>query len=173
MLAAENDARMKTAEWRSIQTAYYARTRSTRLLRINDYEKTHPGVLTDQIATLREGTLDRLWFERIDQLWQKRDGLVKRAGRSRPGGCRRAGRDRPEVDDHPREAEPAAQELEGVTKELEGEMEYTGDAALVTSDESQLAELRRQRDPDLYARWKQAVITSVNRRGELPFLWEP
>lgn len=171
ILERKNDERMKQPQWKSIITAYYSRNPLDALRKIDDYKTSNPGVLTDELNKLREGTLDRLWFERIDQLWLKREEMAARlreldqALEDEPNEAYRLSTIIPEKN-------ALQRKIDAVNDELVKRMGYTAEEAPLITDEAQLAELRKLRDPEFYANWKNSVINHVHRFGELPFAWE-
>jgi hypothetical protein len=162
---------MKSQEWRNITTAYYARDPLDALLRMADYEKLHPGVLTEQLNKLRDGVLDRLWWERIDQLWKKREDLAARMAEVDQALVEETNESYKKSTIIP-EKNTLQRRIDGVNDVLQKEMGYTADKPPLLTDESDLARLRPYRDVEFYSKWKQNVIASVHRRRTLPFEWD-
>jgi hypothetical protein len=170
VLAAKTDERMKTPEWRNITTAYYARNPLDALLRIDDYERTRPGVLSAELAKLRDGVMDRLWFERIDQLWTKREGLAMQLADVELALSEETNESYKKSTILP-EKQALQRKMDSLNDILQKEMGYTADQPPLLTDESDLARLRQYRDDEYYAKWKQNILTTVHRRRTLPFEW--
>lgn len=169
VLATKDDEQMKTPEWEGITTAYY-RDPLGALLRIDDYEKLHPGVLTAQLNTLRDAVVDRLWFERISQLWRQRESLVKELAQVDQALVDETNESYKQNTIIPKKK--ALQDtFNSVSDTLEKEMGYTAPKAPMLHDDNDLSRLRRYRVPDYYKQWKAQVLDSVHRRHVLPFEW--
>ena len=169
VLASKDDPQMKTPEWEGITTAYY-RDPLSALLRMDDYEQLHPGLLTAPLNTLRDGVLDRLWFERIAQLWRDRESLSKQLAQIDQALVDETNDSYKQNTIIPKKKE-LQQKFNSVADTLEKEMGYTAPKPPQLHDDLDLARLRRYRHPDYYKKWKAQILESVHRKHVLPFEW--
>jgi hypothetical protein len=167
VLASKDDPQMKTPEWEGITTAYY-RDPLSALMRMDDYEQLHPGILTAPLNTLRDGVLDRLWFERIAQLWRDREALSKELAQVDQALVDETNDSFKQNTIIPKK-KTLQERFNGVADTLEKEMGYTAPKPPSLHDDLDLARLRRYRNPDYYKKWKASVIDTVHRRHALPF----
>ena len=138
------------------------------ILKYDDYRRLHPGRHAQELDKYTEDALDRLWWQRIDQLWKKRDRLtgdIKKAEQdiaAQPAGAFHNQLVKQKAD---LEAQRAK-----VEETLKGDMAYTSDTGPDLNDPKQLAELAKTRDGAKYADFRKRTLASVRaHHGELPW----
>ena len=160
------------AAWKQVQVARYSPDEAGAIVKFDDYARSHPGQFSAELEALTEKALDRIWFERIEQLCKSREELKAKIA---------------EVDkDLAEESNDAykkrvlaplkeqyAGRLKSVEDVLTGEMKYTAAATPNLVDDAELERLRKQRDAGVYTAWKTSVLAHIRRtHGELPWVSE-
>ena len=131
----------------------------TAILKFDDYRRLHPGRHTKELDKYTEDAANWLWWQRIDQLWKKRNRLT--------GDIKKAEQDiaaQPAGSFH-NQLVKQKEDLEkqrGKTEELlKDEMGYTSDTEPDLKEPRQLQELAKTRDADKYAAFKKRVLQYV------------
>ena len=156
-------------EWKRLDTMRFSPDRLKALIAYEDFEHDHPGAITSQLHLLRDETLDYLWFDRIEQLWKRRDTAATQIKKFDQ-----------EIKDEPNEvfrkttllpAKQAEQKkLNAINDLMVTEMGYTTAAPPDLTDDAQLEQLRKLRDRDYFAQWKKRVVNSIHRQRALPWV---
>jgi hypothetical protein len=167
--AARPDPRLEEPAWKQVQAARFSQDRAKAVLKFDEYARLHPDQFAAQLAEYTDKVMDRVWFERLEQLCREREAL----GRSIQQTDREIAE---ETEDAYKKRvlvplkEKYANRLQAVEEELKSEMKYDAPGAPNLLDDAQLDKLRRQRDPTFYSRWKNRVLAYVRRsHGELPW----
>ena len=134
--------------------------------RMMDYKQTNPGKHEAEINDWTEKKLDMVWWERVDQLFKKRDRLTAAIPKKQQ-----------EIydltDPAEKKKELAAKtemerDLKITTKVLREEMAYEQDSPPNLNDSAQLAQLAASRDAAKYAAWKRSTLSDIKSlRGKL------
>ena len=158
--------------WKQVQTARYSPDEAGAILKFDDYARSHPGQSAVDLEGYTEKALDRIWFERIEQLWKRREelrGKVAEADKDLAAETNDAYKKRvllPLKDEY-------GKLIKSVEEELTQNMKYAGPSAPNLLDEAEMERLRTQRDPAAYAGWKARVLAHIRRtHGELPWVGE-
>jgi len=165
--AVDNDPARQSDEWKAVVEANSGSGRpELALWTIVDYRRLHPGKFESELKQFEDAAFDRLWWERIRDLCEKRDSLAM------------------EIE---RKNSEIAQETEAaykakLEKEKEGlvfrrqaamdaltEMGWTAKAPPNLFDAGQIANLRRQRIAETYEGWKRRVTNSLMKTRGLPW----
>jgi hypothetical protein len=156
--------------WNQVEAARRLNDEGKAILVFDDYARTHPGTAADKIQAYTETMLDRIWFERLEMLCERRDELTKKIVELEK-----------EIAE---ETDPAYKKnvavplrekytsrLENIDEEVTKNMNYAGRSPPNLFDEAELDKLRRARDPQQYASWKSRVLAHIRRtHGELPWV---
>jgi hypothetical protein len=156
--------------WKQVEAARFHKDEAKAILQFDDYARTHPGASADKIQQYTETMLDRIWFERIENLCEQREDLNKK--------IQEVDKDMAEETDaayKTRVLVPLRQQyvtrLQNIDEELTQNMKYVGKATPNLLDEAEIDRLRQGRDPQYYASWKGRVLAHVRRtHGELPWV---
>lgn len=155
--------------WKQVEAARFLKDEAKAILQFDDYARSYPNTASDKIAAYTETTLDRIWFERIENLCEQRDDVNKKIA---------------EVDQEmsvetdatykKRVLVPLRQQyvsrLQNVEEELTNNMKYDRKGTLNLLDDIEIAKLRQTRDPQYYGSWKARVLAHIRRtHGELPW----
>jgi hypothetical protein len=155
--------------WKQVQAARFSQDEAKAILKFDDYAKSHPDQFSSQLAEYTEKAMDRIWFERLEQLCKQRAELGRNIEQTEKEMAE-------ETDDAYKKRvlvplkEKYANRLQTVEEELTKNMKYEGSNAPNLLDDAQIDKLRRQRDPAYYPGWKSRVLAHIRRsHGELPW----
>jgi hypothetical protein len=155
--------------WKQVQTARFSQDEAKAILKFDDFAQSHPGRSSAELEQYTEAAMDRIWFERIEQLCRQRDELTRQIQQTEKETAE-------ETDEayKKRVLVPLKQQyvnrLQSVQEALTKDMKYEATTAPNLLDDAQVEKLRRQRDPAYYAGWKTRVLTHIRRtHGELPW----
>jgi hypothetical protein len=156
--------------WKQVETARFSKDEARAILLFDDYARTNPGTAADKIQAYTEKAIDRIWFERLEQLAEQRDDLAKK--------IQETDRDLVQESDEAykkRVLVPLRQQyvsrLANIEEELTKNMKYEAKTVPNLLDEAEVDALRKTRDPQYYADWKARVLTHIRRtHGELPWV---
>lgn len=156
--------------WKQVEAARFLKDEAKAILQFDDYARTHPGPSADKVQQYTEKMLDRIWFERIENLCEQREELNKKV--------QEVDKDMAEETDaayKTRVLVPLRQQyvtrLRNIDEELTGNMKYTGKATPNLLDDAEIDRLRQGRDAQYYASWKSRVLAHIRRtHGELPWV---
>jgi hypothetical protein len=158
------------AAWKQVEAARRLNDEGKAIILFDDYARTHPGIDADKIQAYTEAKLDRIWFERLENLCEQRDELTKKID---------------ELDKEiAEETDPSykknvavplrekyASQLRNIDEEVTKNMKYAGKSPPNLLDDTELENLRRMRDPQYYASWKARILAHIRRtHGELPWV---
>lgn len=156
-------------DWKQVEMARYLKDEAKAILQFDDYARMRPGTASDKIAAYTETMIDRIWFERIENLCEQREDLNKKIA---------------EVDKEMAEETDAAYKkrvlvplrqqyhsrLQSVGEELKNNMKYDRKDPPNLLDDTDIDKLRKARDPQYYGSWKSRVLAHIRRtHGELPW----
>ena len=135
------------------------------------YRSTYSDDLPADFQLTETGLLDRLWWDRVATLAQRRKTL---AGEVAAAEQEVVQTPLSEVDRRTKLAvkrDDLKQRLAEAERSLSGEMEYAGEGLVDPSDEGQLKVLRASRDPSLFRDWSDRVENTLRRTagGKLPW----
>jgi hypothetical protein len=156
-------------EWKQIEAARFSKDEARAVLLFDDYARTHPNA-ADKLQAYTEKALDRIWFERLEQLAEQREDFAKK--------IEQVDRDMAQETDEAyrkRVLVPLRQQYVGrlatIGEELTKNMKYDGNAVPNLLDDAELEKLRQSRDPQEYAEWKVRVLNHIRRtHGGLPWV---
>jgi hypothetical protein len=156
--------------WKQIEAATFSKDEARAILLFDDYARTNPHTATDKLQAYTEKALDRIWFERLEQLAEQREDLTKK--------IEQADRDMAQESDEAykkRVLVPLKQQyasrLANIEEELTKNMKYEGKTVPNLLDEAEMDKLRKGRDAQYYAEWKGRVLGHIRRtHGGLPWV---
>jgi hypothetical protein len=155
--------------WKQVQAAHYSQDEAKAILKFDDYAQSHPDQNAAQLTEYTDAAMDRIWFERIEQLCRQREELTRQIQQTEKETAE-------ETDEayKKRVLIPLKQkyinQLQSVEEALTKDMRYEGSSAPNLVDDAEIDKLRRQRDPAYYAGWKSRVLAHIRRtHGELPW----
>jgi hypothetical protein len=138
------------------------------IFRLADYQRSHPGQHTPEIDEAMDRKFDQLWWERIDQLFKKRDRLTTDIAKKK-----KALWDETNPDEKKKGLDEVKKMETDLTKSgdiLRKEMDYSGDQPPDLSNGSQLAALAKSRPAPKYEAWKKTTLKYLqNNQGKLPW----
>jgi hypothetical protein len=157
-------------DWKQVESAVHLKDEAKAILQFDDYGRTHPNAPADKLAAFTDQMVDRIWLERVENLCEQREELGRK--------IQETDKDLSEETDEAykkRVLVPLRQQyvnrLQNVEEELTQNMKYTGKTTPNLLDEDDVAKLRRSRDPQYYASWKDRVLAHIRRtHGELPWV---
>lgn len=156
------------AELDDVEAAVIAGNAATAILKIDDYAQRHPGKNQTRLAKFETDCLDRLWWQRITQLCNKRAHLNKDIAQK--------AQDLRESQNAAFKAETAKDkqtldvERQRTDDDLRNKMGYTDDAAPDISDRAQMAKLRAARNIDLFTLWGKKTAKYIRQtHGQTPW----
>jgi hypothetical protein len=169
--AASNDVALAADDpaWKQVQAARLLTDEAKAILQFEDFARSNPDRFGDQIRQYTDAALDRLWFERVEQLHETRQELARKIEETE--------KDLAEETDaaHKKRVliplkEQLGKRLAAVEEELSANMKYTAPRPPNLLDEAEVDKLRKQRDPAAYNAWKTRVLAHIRRtHGELPW----
>jgi FHA domain len=138
------------------------------IFRLADYQRSHPGQHTQEIDEAMDRKFDQLWWERIDQLFKKRDRLTTDIAKKK-----KALWDETNSDEKKKGLDEVKKMETDLTKSgdiLRKEMDYSGDQPPDLSNASQLAALAKSRPAPKYEAWKKTTLKYLqNNQGKVPW----
>jgi len=165
----DNDPERQTDEWKAVIEANSASEKPGKALwTIVDYRRLHPGKVEAELKQYEEAAFDRLWWERIKELFELRDALqadIDKKYKEIAQETEVAYKEKLE-----KEKQYLLTRRQTASETLTQEMGYASKEPPNLFDSVQLANLRRQRIPETYEGWKKRVISSLMRTRALP--WE-
>jgi hypothetical protein len=158
------------ADWKQVEAATHFKDEAKAILQFDDYARTHPGAPADKLAAFTDQMMDRIWFERIENLCEQREDLNKK--------IQETDKDLSEETDEAykkRVLVPLRQQyvtrLQNVEEELTQNMKYQENGAPNLLDDAELDKLRQTRDPQYFVSWKDRILAHIRRtHGELPWV---
>lgn len=139
------DSHAGDADWDDVEGAAIAGEPTTAILKIDDYSQKHPGKSTAELKKFENDCLDRLWWQRVTQLCNKRAHLHKQIAKDAQD--LRESRDAAFKAETTKEQQGFEVELQCADNVLRNEMGYSDDAAPDISDKTQMAKLHAARNP--------------------------
>jgi len=165
----DNDPERQTDEWKAVIEANSASEKPGKALwTIVDYRRLHPGKFEAELKQYEDAAFDRLWWERIKDLFELRDALqldIDKKYKEIAQETEAAYKEKLE-----KEKQYLLTRRQTASETLTQEMGYASKEPPNLFDSVQLANLRRQRIPETYEGWKKRVISSLMRTRALP--WE-
>lgn len=155
--------------WKQVQAARFSHDEARAILKFDDYARSHPDQFSPQLAEYTDKAMEKIWFERLDQLCRQRDELKGKIARTDRETAE-------ETDDAYKKRvliplkEKYTVRLRYIEEELKNNMKYDSATPFNPLDDAQVEKLRRERDPAYYANWKNRVLSHIRRaQGELPW----
>jgi hypothetical protein len=141
------------------------------VFRLADYQRAHPGKHDAEIEQGMDRKFDQIWWERIDQLFKRRDRLTADIAKKK-----KALWDETNPDEKKKGLELVKQmeaDLKKAGEILRKDMDYAADQPPDLADPSQLAALAKSRPAPKYEAWKKTTLKSLqNNQGKLPWAAE-
>ena len=163
------DARKRGEEWIALERAVNGPSPARAVYAIQEYRDKHPAEFESELNAFLEDALDRVWWQRIKELCDRRDELkeeIRKISDAIAEETEEAHRQKLEGDRTAKEG-LLRWELEVLSKQMGYHAKETPNPA----DQEMLAHLRKDRDQAIYEAWKPRVVKSVMAtRGYLP--WE-
>ena len=158
------------AGWKQVEAARFFTDEAKAIIQFDDYARSNPGAASDKLRQYTDRMLDRIWFERIENLCEQREELARKV--------QEVDRDMAEETDAAHKTGvlvPLRQlyvsKIGNVEEELTHNMKYQAPTAPNLLDDAELERLRQGRDPQYYASWKGRVLAHIRRtHGELPWV---
>ncbi len=166
--ADDPDSHADDPDWNSVDEASGQGDHATALLKFDDYARKHPGKNSAQLKKFEDDALSTLWFQRITELCNKRARCTKDiADKERD---LRESRDAAFKAQTAREKQAAEVERQRADDTLRNKMGYTAEAAPDIADKQQMASLRQNRNPDLFADWSKKTAHYIRQNhGQTPW----
>jgi hypothetical protein len=167
------DAPVEDAEqaraWKHVQNLYYDADPAKPLLAIETFERDYPGARAAELQKYRDDLFDKLWWMRIDGLFDQRKSLTAaivetqaQIGKESEDAYRKTVLE-------PKLANQKAK-LAAVGERLAKDMNYRAPDPPPISKAPEMAKLRSQRVASVYENWKKGVMKSLREsHGQLPW----
>lgn len=167
--AKDLDPRKREEDWLALEKAVSGPSAARAIYAIEGYREKRPGQFEAELQGFLDQALDRIWWERIEELCGRRDELKGEIQQLSNAIAEET------EEDFRKKLEEERTGKEGMLRwtleALNNEMGYAGKEAPNVADEEMIAHLREQRDAKLYQAWKDKVVKSIlHTRGYLP--WE-
>jgi len=149
-----------TDEWQEVQELHNTPSDpALAIFRFSDFQKHHPGQHADDIQKYMDDKFDRLWWDRITQLFKKTDRLIKDAKDKQDQIFDETDKDMKKKEQDELAKLKADQKS---TKEMiTVKMAYTSDQPPPDSSGGELAALRDKRDNAKFTEWKRTTLNSI------------
>ncbi len=159
-------------EWDRVEQAYRTSPPELGIVALHDFinDPAHANYISTAQPQIDEA-LDRLWWIRLKGLCDTRDDLQKQIADidKEIATVKANGALAERIAELQAQRDPLAKELDAARDRL-SEMKYTDPRVPDPYDEKQLAELRKSRDADAFAKWKKMIGNSIVwNRGKLPW----
>jgi hypothetical protein len=163
------DPAKQTDEWKLVEEARSLATNpATAIWVFADYRMQHPGQFEKELEQYEEAAIDQAWWERIKSLCEKRDALQAEVdAKLREIGEETNAEFKTKLE---KEKQSFLDRRRAIVELLQDDMGYRAKPIPNTSDESQIARLRQERDAGKYEGWKKRVVKSIQSTRKLP--WE-
>jgi hypothetical protein len=153
-----------------IEQAALERDRAVALLRFDDFRRNNPGVGTERLNELTDTLMDKLWWERIDQLVEKRNRLTQDIKQVEEDIKAETDAAYKKTELEPKKA-ALLRTLQRTESDLK-EMGWEKQEAPPVADEDALAKVRGARNQEAFAAFKGRVLNSIRRQRQLPWSGE-
>lgn len=166
---ADPEAAALLKDWKHVESAYYNPNIAKALMAIDAYAEAHPNSRGQQIEQFREDLLDKLWWDRVTDLIQRRKDLTDGIKKTEQDL-----KDETEAAFKKTVLEPRLEDQKGkvvkVTDKLVKEMQYSAATPPPINKDAEMRKLREQRDSSLFKQWKAKVLLSIRQNhGALPW----
>jgi hypothetical protein len=157
--AGPTDPRKQHQDWVALEKALNGPWPARAILAIHEYRRKHPGQFEAELQAYMDDTLDRMWWQRVKELCDRRDQLQLEIRQLSSAIAGETSADFRKV----LEGQRAQQEdvlrwqLEMLTKE----MGYVRNETPNVADEEMMRHLRAERDSTLYEAWKSKELKTV------------
>ena len=156
--------------WKQVLAARHLKDEGKAILLFDDYARTHPGAPADKLREYTDAMFDRAWFERMAGLCDQREDLQRKIAELDKEIAEETDQNYKKNVAAPLREKYVAM-LRRADEELTSTMKYAGKSGPNLLDDEELEKLRKTRDPQLYAGWKNRVLTHIRRtHGELPWV---
>lgn len=158
--------------FRVVENAYYSPDHAKALLTFAAYEEEFPDKHKETIAQYREEMLDKVWWDRIESLFEKRRELTQSIKETQLSIKEETEEAHKKTVLEPRLDEQKSR-LSRLGDKLTKEMGYRLPTPPPIVDEAAMAELRAKRDKALYEPWKKRVLKHIRAtHGDFPWAGE-
>lgn len=155
--------------FKRVENAYYSPDPAKALLTFDAYEEEFPGKHAERIAQYRQDMLDKIWWDRIERLFEKRAELTQGIKETQAA-----------IKEETEEAykktvlEPRLEEqktrVASLGEKLTKDMGYRLTTPPPITDDKAMADLRAKRDKNLYDAWKKRVLKHIrDKHGDYPW----
>jgi hypothetical protein len=155
--------------FKRVENAYYSPDPAKALLTFDAYEEEFPGKHSDRIAQYREDMLDKIWWDRIDSLFEKRKELTQGIKETQLAIKEETEEAHKKTVLEPR-LEDQKTRVASLGEKLSKDMGYRLTTAPPITDEKAMVDLRAKRDKGLYDAWKKRVLKHIrDKHGDYPW----
>ena len=155
--------------FKRVENAYYSPDPAKALLTFDAYEEEFPNKHTPRIEEYREAMLDKIWWDRIESLFEKRQALTQGIKETQLAIKEETEEAHKKTVLEPRLEEQKSR-LASLGEKLTKEMGYRATTPPPITDEAAMAELRAKRDKALYEPWKKRVLKHIrDKHGDYPW----
>jgi hypothetical protein len=152
-----------------VESAYYNPDPAKALLTFDSYAEAHPDTHRTQLEQYRADMLDKIWWERIDSLFEKRKELLAAIRKTEQDI-----KDETEAAYKKTVLEPRLEDqkkrLAAASARITKDMAYTSPTAPPIGKDEPMRELRAKRDPKVYEEWCKRVLKHIrNTHGGYPW----
>jgi hypothetical protein len=157
--------------WKRVESAYYHPDPAKALMAFDIYADDYPDGHAKPLAQYREDVLDKLWWNRVEDLFNKRKDAANSVAKTEQE-IKESGADGQAFVKsvlEPRLEEQKAR-VAVFAKRLETEMGYTDPEPPPIGKESEMVAVRAKRDPAIYEPWKKKVLKHIrDTHGQYPW----
>jgi hypothetical protein len=155
--------------WAAVENAYFSPNLAKALLMFDSWEEDHPSVHRTEVQQYREEVLDKLWWQRIDDLFEKKKDLAAAIKKTEGDIQAETEAAYKKTVLEPRLADQKAR-LAKIGEKLTKGMGYKSEDRPPIGRETELRALREKRDKKVYEEWKPAVLKHVrDTHGSMPW----
>lgn len=161
------DPRKQDEKWQAVEMA---RTNDpvVAIIAFNEYAASAPdSPFKKDLDQYQEEALDRIWWKRINELFQERDQHQHEIAAKKNDLA--ISQDPEFKKGLQAEITKLEEKRERAANRLKEQMKFEGTEAPDIYNDALLAKLRAQRDTELYAKWKDEVLRSIKSRRSLPW----
>jgi pSer/pThr/pTyr-binding forkhead associated (FHA) protein len=165
----DSNATEEQKEWKRVEGVYYHPNVAKALLTFDGYAERYPDAHKEQIAKYREDMLDKLWWQRVESLIDKRKAIAAEIRKTQADIKAETEEPFKKTVLEPRLASQKARAA-AVGERLRKEMMYPMDAPPPLGREPQMKALRAKRDVVVYEEWKKKTLKFIRENhGAYPW----
>lgn len=155
--------------FKRVENAYYSPDPAKALLTFDAYEEEFPGKHAERIAQYREDMLDKIWWDRIESLFEKRAELTQGIKETQAAIKEETEEAHKKTVLEPR-LEDQKTRVASLGEKLTKDMGYRLTTPPPITDDKAMADLRAKRDKNLYDAWKKRVLKHIrDKHGDYPW----